>query len=1162
MESILEEESEDWVDVSRSSKNGDSNSESLSRVSSLQLTNSDVDDELKYWSSAVYCYVLGANPPWKVIDGFVKRIWGYTDYEKLSFHSNGIFVVRFKTEEMKLRVLQAGPIIFDNKPVVVKEWTPTTKLVKEAVNKVPIRIRIYGLPLKFWGNSLKKIAGLVGVPVRCDSNTQLKTFLGYARVMVEVKVGDVLPDVVEFDDEMDIHHRQIVHYEWKPVICTECKIMGHIARDCRRKERNEAPKAKKVWVPKKTGGGTQAAPPKAPDPVLPVTIPRVSTVTMGLGNGLITPLPFSFHPSFSPTRIITQMTRQGGFGTGIGRGTYLEMLEHSIQIRKVGVFGLLETRVRLASIKKVHQGIGAHWSLVTNIASHEGGRIWIIWDDINYKVEVHSTEAQVINTNVTYLPTNESWWMSMVYGFNRIGEREVLWESLCTMSRLIDGPWVVLGDFNNGAFFTWTNKHEVGAMVLSRIDRALITDDWLDRYPDTLTTFHPEGIFDHCPCTMVLRPELNSDRLSNIETSAEVAKMHMFEVQKKLQGNPINLQLQAQAKAVADAYKELDEARRKFLVQKAKAQWMKCGDENTQYFHSVIKAIRLQNKVLSIQDMRGVTHTDPDVIEPAFVEYYIQLLGTSKKVNTIHVPVVKMGRTLTGEHVTGLLRPVSESEVKEALFSIPANKAPGPDGFSSQFFRNAYPVVGQDVVQAVLEFFTNGKLLRHVNATTLTLIPKKARPTSIADFRPLACCNVIYKTISKVLCNRVATVLPHIISENQSAFIKGREIVDNILICQDLEFIEQMLGALGFPEKIINLIMADDLLMFCRGDRHSLIVILRAFATFSGSSGLAMNQEKSEIYFNGMDAGEVAYILQLSGFKVGQFSFRYLGIPISYKRIAVGDCSRLVENIVERIRGWGARKLSYAGRLVLIKAVLTQLHVFWDRIFIIPVTVIDKITSICRNYLWAGSDQYGRAPAVAWEKICLGKKYGGLGIVDYRLWNTAEIAKYTAWTICKVKDRVKAGFVNDVWCANQGQYTVGKLYTKDRMMRFGVISDGLCELCRTHMEDHQHLFYLCDFSVRCWTLLRDWLGVPLPATGILPWEENRVPAPWYIVNEIMRDTQNLYRSREESSRFKLSIMLVRPNVFLQLNFTALLGLFRKLLKHALELLSTQSISPS
>ncbi|XP_074278429.1 uncharacterized protein LOC141602019 [Silene latifolia] len=130
----------------------------------------------------------------------------------------------------------------------------------------------------------------------------------------------------------------------------------------------------------------------------------------------------------------------------------------------------------------------------------------------------------------------------------------------------------------------------------------------------------------------------------------------------------------------------------------------------------------------------------------------------------------------------------------------------------------------------------------------------------------------------------------------------------------------------------------------------------------------------------------------------------------------------------------------------------------------------------------------------------------------------------------------------------------GRLYTKDMMLRFGVVSDGLCELCRTQLEDHQHLFFLCDFSIRCWTLLRDWIGVDLPTTDILNWcvnwrcksllkkhmvyaavvamiyhiwmarnicrEENIVIAPWYIVIEIKSHIQNVHRSREWSTRYK------------------------------------------
>ncbi|XP_074288609.1 uncharacterized protein LOC141613766 [Silene latifolia] len=325
------------------------------------------------------------------------------------------------------------------------------------------------------------------------------------------------------------------------------------------------------------------------------------------------------------------------------------------------------------------------------------------------------------------------------------------------------------------------------------------------------------------------------------------------------------------------------------------------------------------------------------------------------------------------------------------------------------------------------------------------------------------------------------------------------------------------------------------------------------------ASGLDMNKEKSDIYFNGMQHGEIEHILNISGFKPGVLPFRYLGIPISCKRMGIGDCTRLVEKVVARIRGWGAKKLSYAGRLVLIQAVLTQLHTYWTRIFIVPVTVIDRIEGVCRNYLWSGSEQYLRTPTVAWEKICREKKEGGLGIVNSRHWNTAMIAKYTGWLatksdhlwirwvdhiymkgrgwfdycptantswtwrkICQVKDQVKLGFSNGIWTCTQGEYNVAsgykwlmgqqqpvlwypliwsktiipkhafigwlivqeRLLTKDRLLKFGVFNDGLCEFCQDQLEDHRHLLI-----------------------------EAKVPCPRWIIQKVKYDIQARCRDR-------------------------------------------------
>ncbi|XP_074277300.1 uncharacterized protein LOC141600943 [Silene latifolia] len=273
------------------------------------------------------------------------------------------------------------------------------------------------------------------------------------------------------------------------------------------------------------------------------------------------------------------------------------------------------------------------------------------------------------------------------------------------------------------------------------------------------------------------------------------------------------------------------------------------------------------------------------------------------------------------------------------------------------------------------------------------------------------------------------------------------------------------------PLQLTHLCFADDLLMFSRGDRGSITIILRSFATFSAASGLAMNNEKSEIYFNGMAPAEVDHIIQLSGFKIGTFSFRYLGIPISYKRMAVGDCTRLVEKVVGRIMGWGPKNLA----------------------------------------MQSGSDQYLKSPAVSWDKVCNEKRYGGLNIVNARVWNQAVIGKYTWWLaaksdhmwirwvdhvymkgkdwqeytptansswtwrkICQVRDILKSGFQNGQWNDNKGVYSVSSGYK----WLCGQQSKRLINTCSMNVSIVSYVGLCCVDGLR-WTylLLDSLIGV-------------------------------------------------------------------------------------
>ena len=105
-------------------------------------------------------------------------------------------------------------------------------------------------------------------------------------------------------------------------------------------------------------------------------------------------------------------------------------------------------------------------------------------------------------------------------------------------------------------------------------------------------------------------------------------------------------------------------------------------------------------------------------------------------------------------------------------------------------------MTGGVVREAVLNFFQTGTVPSFLGETKLVLIPKTPNPPYASDFRTISCYNVIYKCIAKLLCVRLKEVLPDLINQNQGAFVKGRELLFNILMCQDI--------VRGYPKKGIS----------------------------------------------------------------------------------------------------------------------------------------------------------------------------------------------------------------------------------------------------------------------------------------------------------------------------------------------------------------------
>jgi hypothetical protein len=175
--------------------------------------------------------------------------------------------------------------------------------------------------------------------------------------------------------------------------------------------------------------------------------------------------------------------------------------------------------------------------------------------------------------------------------------------------------------------------------------------------------------------------------------------------------------------------------------------------------------------------------------------------------------------------------------VSEAVGHMADFKAPGLDGLPAEFFRDNWYTIGQEAFPIMADFFLTGRLEDEVNFTYISLIPKIVSPTKVSEFRPISLCNVFYKIISKTLVNRLKMLLPVILSANQSAFIPGRLITDNVLAAYETLhsmhtrmwgktgymalkldmskaydrvkwiFLEMVMRKLGFAEKWVELIM-------------------------------------------------------------------------------------------------------------------------------------------------------------------------------------------------------------------------------------------------------------------------------------------------------------------------------------------------------------------
>jgi hypothetical protein len=145
-----------------------------------------------------------------------------------------------------------------------------------------------------------------------------------------------------------------------------------------------------------------------------------------------------------------------------------------------------------------------------------------------------------------------------------------------------------------------------------------------------------------------------------------------------------------------------------------------------------------------------------------------------------------MPHLVTEDQNKHLNKPIAEEEIDQVLQKMPNGKAPGPDGFIVEFFKACWDIVKNYVYRVVEDSRRSASILKALNVTMITLIPKENEAQTSDQYRPISLCNVVYKIISKVIANGLIPLLPTLVSQEQVGFVEGRQIMDNVIHSHEL----------------------------------------------------------------------------------------------------------------------------------------------------------------------------------------------------------------------------------------------------------------------------------------------------------------------------------------------------------------------------------------
>ncbi|KAK4381249.1 Transposon TX1 uncharacterized protein [Sesamum angolense] len=480
----------------------------------------------------------------------------------------------------------------------------------------------------------------------------------------------------------------------------------------------------------------------------------------------------------------------------------------------------------VVNVQRVRRNLLLNWSWFDDYSGPEG-RIWLAWNPLEVGVDILRVESQFVHCRAFNKRLHTRCLLTVLYGAYDLIPRRNLWSALCNLSAVI------------------SNEPCEGPRSLwKRLDRMLANTNWMDAWPNSSYISALPSTSDHSPLI-----------LNGMDRGEEHI---MFCFDNYLAHLPGFLN-------------SVEEIWRHRIV-------------GTTMYETVcklklLKALFRQQKRLkgNLTDNVRQAKNFLDKAQALFTTYkediFLDLVKSCRRVYSVAVKL-----EISMLHQRAKLRWLKHGDQSSKKSSSARTDIP-------LHFRNAWPVIGQTLFQAVDEFFRTVSLNGSIHGFFKG--GRGLRQGDPMSHNLFVLVMEIWNLLLKFRIKEAANFQYH-------------------WKCKDIG--------------LINLCFADDVLLFCKAHLPSIIVISDALNEFAALSGLKVNPAKSQIIFSRAVQQERQQMLDYLGFQEGSLPVKYLGIPLTSSRLTIADCRPLIDKVDARLAGWNNQILSYAGRLQLINS--------------------------------------------------------------------------------------------------------------------------------------------------------------------------------------------------------------------------------------------------